>query len=132
MTVQPRTAAPDGRTSLPAIFGNIRPRFRGREFGLLLLVAVVLIVGAISLGTTARFRTGRELVVVADPGLLTIYLGALFAAHIAQVLAGRRTDQVLLPTVGLIGGLGLLLMERLPQTLVEQHVFGQTLGLATV
>ena len=32
----------------------------------------------------------------------------------------------------MIGGLGLLLMERLPQGLVEQHVFGQTLGLAIV
>ena len=48
------------------------------------------------------------------------------------MLAGRRTDQILLPTVGMIGGLGLLLMERLPQGLVEQHVFGQTLGLAVV
>ena len=30
----------------------------------------------------------------------SIYLGALLVAHLAQVLAGRRTDQVLLPTVG--------------------------------
>ena len=29
-----------------------------------------------------------------------IYLGALLVAHLAQVLAGRRTDQVLLPAVG--------------------------------
>ena len=37
--------------------------------------------------------------------------------HAALVLAGRRTDQFLLPTVGLLGGIGLLLMERLPQDL---------------
>ena len=41
----------------------------------------------------------------------------LFGAHLAQILAGRRTDQILLPTVGLLGGIGLLLMERLPQDL---------------
>ena len=43
--------------------------------------------------------------------------GALFAVHVALVIAGRRTDQLLLPTVGLLGGIGLLLMERLPQDL---------------
>jgi cell division protein FtsW (lipid II flippase) len=118
--------------ALPAIFGGIRPRARWREFGLLLIVAIALVVGAISLGTTARFRTGREIIAPADPGLLSVYLGALLFAHLAQVVAGRRTDQVLLPTVGMIGGLGLLLMERLPQGLVEQRVFGQVLGLATV
>ncbi len=47
----------------------------------------------------------------------SLYLAALAAAHVAQVLAGRRTDQVLLPAVGLLGGIGLLLMERLPQDL---------------
>ncbi len=33
------------------------------------------------------------------------------------VLAGRRTDQILLPTMGLLGGIGLLFMIRLPQDL---------------
>jgi cell division protein FtsW (lipid II flippase) len=46
-----------------------------------------------------------------------VYLGALFGVHAAFVLAGRRTDQILLPSVGLLGGIGLLLMERLPQDL---------------
>ena len=54
-----------------------------------------------------------------------IYLGALLAAHVAQVLAGRRTDQVLLPAVGMLGGLGLLLMERLPQDLVASSSSGR-------
>jgi cell division protein FtsW (lipid II flippase) len=126
------TAATATPVALPGVFSGVRPRLRGREFGLLVLVGVALVVGAMSLGTGARFRTGRELLVVADPGLLAIYLGALFVAHFAQVLAGRRTDQVLLPTVGMIGGIGLLLMERLPQSLVVQHLFGGSFGLASV
>ena len=48
------------------------------------------------------------------------------------MLAGRRTDQVLLPVVGLLGGISLLLMERLPQDLVTQTFFGTELGLAQV
>ena len=63
---------------------------------------------------------------------LGIYLGVLLAAHLAQVLAGRRTDQVLLPAVALLGGLSLLLMERLPQDLVMQRFFGTSFGLAEV
>ncbi len=39
-------------------------------------------------------------------------------------------DQVLLPVVGMLGGLSLLLMERLPQDLVVQEVAGSQLDLA--
>jgi cell division protein FtsW (lipid II flippase) len=117
---------------LPPVIAGIHPRSRGRELGLLLLVAAALIAGSISLGTTVHYRAGNDAIAPAGPGLLAVYLGALLLAHLGQVLAGRRTDQVLLPTVGMIGGLGLLLMERLPQGLVEQHVLGQTLGLAVV
>ncbi len=49
--------------------------------------------------------------------------------HLAFVGAGRRTDQVLLPTVGMLGGIGLLLMQRLPQTLVVQSFGDATFGL---
>src|SRR4029078_11817960 len=63
---------------------------------------------------------------------LVIYVVALFVAHAAQVLAGRRTDQILLPTVVMLGGVSLLLMQRLPQDLVTQSFFGTELGLAQV
>lgn len=104
---------------------RIRPRFRGRELGLLVLVGVGLFIGSLSLGATEQLKAaladGRDtpgnLLVLADPGLLLVYLGALLLVHAALVVAGRRTDQVLLPTVGLLGGIGLLLMERLPQDL---------------
>jgi cell division protein FtsW (lipid II flippase) len=101
------------------------PRFRGRELGLLGLVALGLYVGALSLGATERFRDALangsngpiNLGDPAEPGLLLTYIAALFAVHGVFVLAGRRTDQLLLPTIGLLGGIGLLLMIRLPQSL---------------
>ena len=104
---------------------RVTPRFRGRELGLLVLVAVSLYLGSVSLGATQRLRAqileGEpgpvDLTTPADGGLLAIYLGALFAVHAALVIIGRSTDQILLPTVGLLGGIGLLLMARLPQNL---------------
>ena len=58
-----------------------------------------------------------------------MYLVALGLAHLAQVLAGRRSDEVLLPVVGLLGGISLLLMQRLPQDLVTMELGGTVLGL---
>ena len=105
--------------------GAVRPRPRGRELVLLVLVALALTVGSISLGVTERFQAaladggGKPFAILApaNAGVLGIYLAALLIAHVALVVSGRRTDQVLLPTVGLLGGIGLLLMERLPQSL---------------
>ena len=104
---------------------RITPRFRGRELALLLIVAFALVAGSVSLGATRLFKEAQlagehppaDLIVLAAPGLLLIYLAALFAVHGALVLAGRRTDQILLPAMGLLGGIGLLLMIRLPQDL---------------
>ena len=60
---------------------------------------------------------------------LVVYLVALFVVHLAFVLAGRRTDQVLLPATAMLGGIGLLLMQRLPQDLVVQQFGDAELGL---
>jgi cell division protein FtsW (lipid II flippase) len=91
------------------------------------VVAGALLLGGLSLGTT---RTGS--LALAHPAGLATYLGALAAVHVALVLAGRRVDEVLLPTVGMLGGIGLLLAERLPQDLVVQRVGSATLGLASL
>ena len=104
---------------------RIRPGFRGRELTLLVFVAFALVAGDVSLGATRLLKAARDageqppadLLVLALPALLTIYIVGLFAVHAALVLAGRRTDQILLPTMGLLGGIGLLLMIRLPQDL---------------
>jgi cell division protein FtsW (lipid II flippase) len=104
---------------------RVSPQLRGRELVLLLIVGAALYVGSVSLGATQRLReqllegdAGKvDMTTPADTGLLLVYLGAMFLVHAALVVAGRRTDQLLLPTVGLLGGIGLLLMERLPQDL---------------
>jgi cell division protein FtsW (lipid II flippase) len=120
-------------TTLPRVFGPIRPRPRWQESRLLGLVAVALVLGSLSLGATVSLgATGGGTFKLYDAQGLAIYLAALLVAHVAQVLAGRRTDQILLPTVALLGGISLLLMERLPQDLVTQTFFGTTLGLGQV
>jgi cell division protein FtsW (lipid II flippase) len=113
--------------SLPRVLGPIRPRPRWQEFRLLGFAAIALLAGSVSLEATVNHRFAPY-----DVRDLGIYLGALLAAHVAQVLAGRRTDQILLPTVAMLGGISLLLMQRLPQDLVTQTFFGTTFGLAQV
>jgi hypothetical protein len=59
---------------------RVSPRFRGRELGLLVLVAVALYLGSVSLGATQRFRAQLlegepgpiDLVTPADGGLLAV------------------------------------------------------------
>ncbi|MFN8621590.1 MAG: FtsW/RodA/SpoVE family cell cycle protein [Chloroflexota bacterium] len=103
---------------------GIRPRFRMRELSLLAAVVLTLGMGWVSLASTRAggFSVGR-------PGPLLVYLGALLAVHVAFVISGRRMDQVLLPAVGLLGGLSLLLMARLPGKLVTRTVAGVRLDL---
>jgi cell division protein FtsW (lipid II flippase) len=91
---------------------------------LLGIVGLALFVGSMSLGATIRAArlpadagAGPLDLAPAAPIPLVVYLASLLAAHLVQVVTGRRTDQVLLPAMGLLGGIGLLLMERLPQDL---------------
>lgn len=116
---------------------GVRPRARGVEFGLLAMVAVALAVGGASLGATERWlraqAAGERLTAFGfappDARGLGVYVLALFAVHAALVLSGRRLDQILLPAVGMLGGIGLLLMQRLPQGLVTQTLGPRELGL---
>ncbi len=106
-----------------SVLAGIRPRRRDREAALLLAVAIALAVGSLSLGSTESWLASRAAggavpeMTLADTAQLVAFLGVFAAIHLAQVITGRRTDQVLLPAVALLGGIGLLLMERLPQDL---------------
>jgi ABC-type enterochelin transport system permease subunit len=112
-------AAPSRTPALPRVIGPIRPRPRWLELRLLLLVGIAIAIGSVSLNATVNGSLRPY-----DLRGIVIYVGALLVAHLAQVLAGRRTDQILLPTAAMLGGISLLLMERLPQDLVTQSFFG--------
>ena len=107
---------------------RVRPRMRIRELVLLASVSMALVVGWASLAShvAGSLTLGRLF------SHLVLYLGAVFAVHLAFVVAGRRTDQLLLPVIALLGGLSLLLMERLPQGLATQDMGGVELGLASL
>ncbi len=108
----------------PALPGFPRPRARPRELGLLAAVVAALAIGSLSLGL---FRTGR--LEPADPVGLLLYAAGLLIAHVVLVASGRRLDEVLLPAAAFLGGIGLLVMERLPQDLVVQEIGPWTMGL---
>ncbi len=110
--------------AVPALPGFPRPRARPRELTLLVAVVAALTMGSLSLGL---LRSGR-LEPADGPGLLLYGLG-LLAAHAVLVIAGRRLDEVILPAAAFLGGIGLLMMERLPQDLVVQEIGAWTLGL---
>ncbi|HWH23650.1 MAG TPA: FtsW/RodA/SpoVE family cell cycle protein [Candidatus Limnocylindria bacterium] len=104
---------------------GIRPRLRRRELGLLIVVALALVTGWASLHS---YHSGQ--LELGEPELLGIFIGLLFVIHACFVVAGRRMDELLLPACGLLGGISLLLMERLPDDLVTQQLFGRTFELA--
>lgn len=120
----PRSRAASLVRAAAAIVGRavraaeVRPR--PRESLLLVLVAVTIAAGSIALAATrsalddgsATWNVG-----LADAPAFIVYFGVVLAAHLLLILSGRRTDQILLPTVAMLGGISLLLMERLPQGL---------------
>jgi cell division protein FtsW (lipid II flippase) len=57
-------------------------------------------------------------------GLVTVYLLLLLGAHGILVAAGHRGDPLLLPLVGTIGGIGLVLLNRLAPDLEKTAAFG--------
>ncbi len=69
-----------------------------------------------------------------DPGPLGLaigYVGLMLAAHLVLRLTGNQGDQMLLPVVATIGGVGIVMLNRLPQNLLGANVFGLRLGMAT-
>lgn len=69
-----------------------------------------------------------------DPGPLGIaigYVGLMLAAHLVLRLTGNQGDQMLLPVVATIGGVGIVMLNRLPQNLAGLDILGLRLGMAT-
>lgn len=103
----------------------MRIAWRGVELRLLLplllLVPLGFIVTHIALSGTF------------EPGPLELAAGyvALFVgAHLVLVAFGHRGDQLILPAVAALGGIGLIMLNRLPQGLAGTSAFGLELGMA--
>jgi cell division protein FtsW (lipid II flippase) len=98
---------------------------RSTELRLLLPVVVLVPLG---FAVTHIAQTGT-----ADPGPLGLaiaYVGLMFGAHLFLRQAGHLGDQLLLPAVAAIGGVGLVMLNRLPQDLLGIDALGIRLGMA--
>jgi cell division protein FtsW (lipid II flippase) len=98
---------------------------RSTELRLLLPLVVLVPLG---FAVTHIAQTGT-----ADPGplgLAIVYVGLIFGAHLFLRQAGNRGDQLLLPAVAAIGGVGLVMLNRLPQDLLGIDALGIRLGMA--
>jgi cell division protein FtsW (lipid II flippase) len=68
-----------------------------------------------------------------EPGSLTLALGyvvLMLVAHAVLVLSGHRGDQLLLPLVATIGGVGLVVLNRLAPDVEATQAFGLQLDVA--
>jgi len=100
--------------------------WRGTELRLLLPLVVLVPLGFALAHIVAAGKP--------DPGSLTLalaYVSLVLGAHLALGLLGHRGDQLLLPLAATIGGVGLVMLNRLPQTLAGMNLFGFEVGMAT-
>src|SRR5688500_18506715 len=103
----------------------MRLAWRGVELRLLLPILLLVPLG---FAITNIALTGQL-----DPGPLGLAIGyvvMLVAAHVFLVSLGHKGDQLLLPAVGAMGGIGLVMLNRLPQVLAGTSAFGIQLGMA--
>lgn len=107
--------------------------FRSREFWLLLIAIAITFTCAL----TVDFATG-------EPGTTSVnseslYLPAVFAAlllfmHVVLCVLAPRADQIILPTVAFLNGIGLVVIHRLDialgRELAERQILWTGLGIA--
>ncbi|MEX0709697.1 MAG: FtsW/RodA/SpoVE family cell cycle protein [Chloroflexota bacterium] len=100
----------------------------GRPIELRMLVPLILLV---PLGFAVTHIAQTDTL---DPGPMALaigYLALVIGAHLALRLVGNRGDQLLLPAVASIGAVGIVMLNRLPQSLFGTDILGVELGMAT-
>ncbi|CAN5565951.1 FtsW/RodA/SpoVE family cell cycle protein [soil metagenome] len=103
----------------------MRITWRGVEFRLLLPILLLVPLGFVI--------TNIALTNAFEPGPLHLALGyvaLIVGAHLSLVAFGHRGDQLILPAVGAMGGIGLIMLNRLPQDLAGTAALGFELGMA--
>ena len=103
----------------------MRIAWRGAELRLLVPILLLVPVGFIvtNVAVTGTFDAG-------DLTLAAGYVALFVGAHLLLVAFGHRGDQLILPAVGAMGGIGIIMLNRLPQDLAGTSGFGIELGMA--
>ncbi|HEX2766916.1 MAG TPA: FtsW/RodA/SpoVE family cell cycle protein [Candidatus Limnocylindria bacterium] len=103
----------------------MRLTWRGAELRLLLPLVLLVPLGFIvtHIAQTATWEPG-------DISLALIYVGLVVGAHLVLVAFRHRGDQLLLPAVASMGGMGIIMLNRLPQDLAGTRALGLELGMA--
>jgi cell division protein FtsW (lipid II flippase) len=99
--------------------------WRGGELRLLLPLALL-----VPLGFAITHMALTQTADVGHLGLAVGYLAIVGGAHVVLAASGHRGDQLLLPAVAAIGGIGMIMLNRLPQDLAGTNAFGLELGMA--
>jgi cell division protein FtsW (lipid II flippase) len=89
-----------------------------------LLLLVPLGFAVTHIATTQKADVGPMVVAAA-------YVVLMLAAHFALVASGQRGDPLLLPLVATIGGIGMVILNRLAPVVGETAAFGLDLDIAT-
>jgi peptidoglycan glycosyltransferase len=103
----------------------MRIAWRGAEFRLLFPILLLVPLGFVI--TNIALAGVPE---AGDLGLAVGYVALFVGAHLLLVAFGHRGDQFILPAVGAMGGLGMIMLNRLPQDLAGTRAFGLELGMA--
>ncbi|BCL80404.1 cell cycle protein [Ktedonobacteria bacterium brp13] len=107
------------RQQQPAIRrGGLLRRYRWTEFGLLILPGLVLLTASSQLWLAVNLDSNTTLNMNSLPlanGMLPMleFMVAVFVVHIVLTIFFRKADQILLPLVSLLTGLGIIMMTRL-------------------
>jgi len=117
-----RRAWPAGRSSVA-----LSRAWRWRELGLLPLAGLPCVVGAIVLALVWERPLG-------DARFLPIYafLGLLLVSHVTLSIFRSRSDQLLLPLVGALAGIGMLSVTRLVPILGPRQLMWAALGIVVM
>src|SRR5262245_19505011 len=103
----------------------MRIAWRGSELRLLLPILFLVPLGFIvpHIGLSGTWEPGPIALAL---GYVSLFVGA----HLVLTAAGHRGDQLLLPAVAAMGGVGMVMLNRLPQDLAGTSAFGIELGMA--
>src|SRR5919106_2970397 len=103
----------------------MRITWRGVELRLLLPLVLLVPLGfaVTHIAQTDTFDLGPL-------GLAVGYVAMMVGAHLVLTAFGHRGDHLLLPAVAVTGGIGLIILNRLPQDLAGTNLLGTQLGMA--